>query len=118
MYKDGQIINKQEHIAFANWNNTNGNKFRSESLGDGTYKIVEVVIPEPTVEEKQVQSRAIRNSLLDDSDKYLMPDFPTDDAGRELYIQYRQYLRDYTQSPDWWESQPLKYEDWVLRSEK
>lgn len=118
MYTDGQIINKQEHIAFANWNNTNGNKFRSESLGNGTYKIVEVVISEPTVEEKQKQVRIVRNGLLDDSDKYLMPDFPTDDAGRELYIQYRQYLRDYTQSPDWWESQPLKYEDWVLQSEK
>ena len=118
MYTDGQIINKQEHIAFANWNNTNGNKFRSESRGDGTYKIVEVVIPEPTAEEKQAQTRAIRNSLLVDSDKYLMPDFPTDDVGRELYIQYRQYLRDYTQSPNWWESQPLKYEDWVLQSEK
>lgn len=118
MYTDGQIINKQEHIAFANWNNTNGNKFRSESLGDGTYKIIEVIVPEPTVEEKQAQTRAIRNGLLVDSDKYLMPDFPTDDAGRELYIQYRQYLRDYTQSPDWWGSEPLKYDDWVLQSEK
>ena len=52
MYTDGQIINKQEHIAFANWNNTNGNKFRSESLGNGTYKIVEVIVPEPTEYEK------------------------------------------------------------------
>lgn len=74
--------------------------------------------PEPTVEEKQAYIRSVRNWLLDDSDKYLMPDFPTDDAGRELYIQYRQYLRDYTQSPDWWESEPLKYEDWLLQSEK
>ena len=74
--------------------------------------------PEPTVEEKQEQVRAVRNGLLDDSDKYLMPDFPIDDAGRELYIQYRQYLRDYTQSPDWWESEPLNFEDWVLQSEK
>lgn len=53
MYYDGQIINKQEHIAFANWNNTNGNMFRSESLGNGTYKIVEVVISEPTVEKNK-----------------------------------------------------------------
>lgn len=118
MYYDGQIITKAEYTAFANWNNANGNKFEIEPIDDGTYKITEIVVPEPTVEEKQAQSRAIRNSLLDDSDKYLMPDFPTDDAGRELYIQYRQYLRDYTQSPDWWESQPLKYEDWVLQSEK
>ena len=52
MYKDGQIINKQEHIAFANWNNANGGKFRSESLGNGTYKIVEIVVPEPTIDEQ------------------------------------------------------------------
>ena len=118
MYYDGQIITKAEYTAFANWNNANGDKFDIVPMDDGTYKIVEIVIPEPTVEEKQAKSRAIRNSLLVDSDKYLMPDFPTDDAGRELYIQYRQYLRDYTQSPDWWESQPLKYEDWLLQSEK
>ena len=52
MYKDGQIINKQEHIAFANWNNANGGKFRSESLGNGTYKIVEIVVSEPTINEQ------------------------------------------------------------------
>ena len=118
MYKDAQIITKSEYTAFANWNNANGGKFSIEPLDDGTYKITEIVISEPTVEEKQAQSRAIRNSLLDDSDKYLMPDFPIDDAGRDLYIQYRQYLRDYTQSPDWWESEPLNFEDWVLQSEK
>ena len=63
MYTDGQIINKQEHIAFANWNNTNGNKFRSESLGNGTYKIVEVIVPQPTIEEKNEAIRKTRASL-------------------------------------------------------
>lgn len=63
MYTDGQIINKQEHIAFANWNNTNGNKFRSESLGDGTYKITKIVIPQPTIEEKNEAIRKTRASL-------------------------------------------------------
>lgn len=118
MYKDGQIITKAEYTAFANWNNANGGKFDVEPIGNGEYKIAEVVIPDLTLDEKQANIRSIRNWLLDDSDKYLMPDFPTDDAGRELYIQYRQYLRDYTQSPDWWESEPLKYEDWLLQSEK
>ena len=56
MYKDGQIITKEEHIAFATWNNTNGGKFRSESLGNGTYKIVEIIVPEPT-EREQMQER-------------------------------------------------------------
>lgn len=113
MYKDAQIITKAEYTAFANWNNANGGKFSIESLGDGTYKIVEVVIPEPTVEEKQAQARTIRNSLLSDSDKYLMPDFPIDDAGRELYIQYRQYLRDYTKSDNWWESLPMTFDEYI-----
>lgn len=58
MYYDGQIITKQEHIAFANWANANGGKFRSEPLGDGTYKIVEIVIPEPTEYEK-AQTRIV-----------------------------------------------------------
>ena len=63
MYKDGQIINKQEHIAFANWANANGGKFRSEPLGNGTYKIVEVIIPEPTIEEKNEAIRQARAGL-------------------------------------------------------
>ena len=63
MYTDGQIINKQEHIAFANWANANGGKFRSEPLGNGTYKIVEVIIPEPTIEEKNEAIRQTRASL-------------------------------------------------------
>lgn len=63
MYKDGQIITKEEHIAFANWNNVNGGKFRSESLGNSTYKIVEVLVPEPTIEEKNEAIRQRRASL-------------------------------------------------------
>lgn len=63
MYKDGQIITKEEHIAFANWNNANGGKFRSESLGNGTYKIVEIVVPEPTIEEKNEAVRQTRAKL-------------------------------------------------------
>lgn len=52
MYTDGQIITKAEYTAFANWNNANGNKFCIEPLGDSTYKITEVVVPEPTEYEK------------------------------------------------------------------
>ena len=52
MYYDGQIITKSEYTAFANWNNANGNKFDIEPMGDDTYKITEIVIPEPTEYEK------------------------------------------------------------------
>ena len=68
MYYDGQIINKQEHIAFANWANANGGKFCSESLGDGTYKIVEIVIPEPTEYEKAQTRIAELKQMLANAD--------------------------------------------------
>lgn len=63
MYKDGQIITKEQHIEFANWNNANGGKFRRESLGNGTYKIVEIIVPEPTIEEKNETIRQTRAKL-------------------------------------------------------
>ena len=68
MYKDGQIITKEQHIEFANWANANGGKFRSEALGDGTYKITEIVIPEPTEYEKAQARIAELKKLLADSD--------------------------------------------------
>ena len=63
MYKDGQIITKAEYKAFANWNNANHGKFNIKPLGDGTYKIVEIIVPEPTVEEKNEAIRQTRASL-------------------------------------------------------
>lgn len=63
MYVDGQIITKAEYKAFANWNNANGNKFNIVSNGDGTYTIKEIVIPEPTIEEKNEAIRQTRASL-------------------------------------------------------
>ena len=47
MYYDGQIIQKSEYKAFANWNNANDGKFDIEPIGNGEYKITEIVIPEP-----------------------------------------------------------------------
>lgn len=116
MYYDGQIINKQEHIAFANWVNANGGGFYSESNGDGTYTIHKT--PEESKTEIQYRIREIRDNALEQTDKYMIVDFPISDEDRETMKQYRQYLRDYTQSPNWWGSKPLKYEDWVLQSEK
>lgn len=63
MYTDGQIITKAEHISFANWNNANGGKFYSVSNGNGTYTIHEIVIPEPTIGEKNEAIRQTRASL-------------------------------------------------------
>lgn len=63
MYTEGQIITEEEHIAFANWNNSNGGKFYSESNGDDTYTVREVVVVELTIEEQNEAIRQTRASL-------------------------------------------------------
>lgn len=68
MYKDGQIITKDEHIAFANWNNANGNKYESIPNEDGTYTIKEIIIPEPTAEEKAQARIAELKLMLENAD--------------------------------------------------
>lgn len=98
MYTAGQIIDRKEHIAFANWNNANGGNLISVSLGDGTYRLEEV--PAPTIEELSAQKRAERDSLLVETDKYMLSDFPITDEERKQYKAYRQYLRDLPESTE------------------
>ena len=63
MYYEGQIITTEEHIAFAIWTNSNGGKFYSEPNGDGTYTVREVVVVEPTIEEKNEAIKQTRANL-------------------------------------------------------
>ena len=42
----------------------------------------------------------------------MISDFPVSKDEKADYKAYRQYLRDYTETESWWESEPLKYEEW------
>ena len=64
------------------------------------------------VEQKKAQVRAVRNQYLEQTDKYMITDYPITDDERELYKQYRTYLRDYTLSENWWEHSPKTLEEW------
>ena len=68
--------------------------------------------PEKPTEQKEAEVRAVRNQYLEQTDKYMITDYPVSDDERELYKQYRTYLRDYTLSENWQESNPLKFEEW------
>ena len=68
--------------------------------------------PEPSVEEKEAEVRAVRNQYLEQTDEFMIADYPITEEERELYRQYRTYLRDYTLTDNWWESNPLKFEKW------
>lgn len=86
----------------------NANGLIIEDKGD----YLESVAYIPSVEEKQQIVRAVRNQYLEATDKYMIVDFPISDEEREQYKSYRQYLRDYTNQENWWESEPLTYQKW------
>lgn len=64
------------------------------------------------IEEKKAEVRAVRNQYLADTDKYMIPDFPITEEEREEYKAYRVYLRDYTKTENWYESNPQAFEEW------
>ena len=68
--------------------------------------------PEKPTEQKEAEVRAVRNQYLKQTDEFMIVDYPITDDERELYKQYRTYLRDYTLSENWQESNPLKFKEW------
>ena len=72
-----------------------------------------LTVSDEAIEQRKEQVRAVRNQYLEQTDKYMIADYPISDDERELYKQYREYLRDYTLSENWWESEPQKFDEWV-----
>ena len=72
-----------------------------------------LTVSDEAIEQRKEQVRAVRNQYLKQTDEYMITDYPITDDERELYKQYRTYLRDYTLSENWWESEPHKFEEWV-----
>ena len=69
--------------------------------------------PEKPKEQKEAEVRAVRNQYLEQTDKYMIADYPISDDERELYKQYRAYLRDYPDSSeDWFERDPMSFDEW------
>lgn len=94
MYYDGQIITKAGYTAFANWNNANGHKFYIEPREDGTYKITEIIIPEPTEYEKAQARIAVLKAEIAAVDykqfKYLRGELTSEEWEEvKAYIQAR-----------------------------
>jgi len=84
------------------------------------YNIQRLEIPDPpappepeTVEEAQDRVRGVRNVILASTDCTMLPDYPVNEVQRQSYIQYRQYLRDYTKEENWWERLPLSFDEWA-----
>ena len=83
-----------------------------EDLGGRQYQIVE--LPKPSLDELKLAKRAERDTMLKSTDIYMLSDYPVADAEREQYKQYRKYLRDYTLAENWWQTEPLGFDEWTI----
>ena len=64
------------------------------------------------IEQKKAKVRAVRNQYLEQTDKFMISDYPISDEERELYKQYRTYLRTYPECQDWYKANPKTYDEW------
>lgn len=64
------------------------------------------------IEQRKEQVRAVRNGYLEQTDKFMIVDYPISDEERELYKQYRTYLRTYPECQDWYKANPKTYDEW------
>lgn len=121
MYKAGQIIDRKEHIKFANWNNANGGNLISVSLGDGTYRLEEYKEPEKTIEELKSEKRTERDNLINsilwrveryNQQKQLGIETTDSESEYIAILQYIQYLRDVPEQAGFPSVKLLSFEDW------
>ena len=64
------------------------------------------------IEQKKAEVRSVRNRYLEQTDKFMITDYPITDDERELYKQYRVYLRTYPETTDWYLSNPKTIDEW------
>ena len=71
-----------------------------------------LTVSDEAIEQRKKQVRAVRNQYLEQTDKFMIADYPITDEERELYRQYRTYLRTYPESQDWYKANPKTYDEW------
>ena len=71
-----------------------------------------LTVSDEAIEQYKEQVRAVRNQYLEQTDKFVLADYPITDEERELYKQYRTYLRTYPECIDWYKANPKTYDEW------
>lgn len=106
MFNIGDKLDEANYTQGAIWCNENGCVINPETW------VIEA-LPEPTEEELIVQKRADRDRLLQDSDKRMLPDFPISADEKELWLLYREYLRDITKDHEFPNVDVLNFANWL-----
>lgn len=113
--KDNKIIAINETGEFPLMNYDSLEEDTEHQLSDYIHYDGEFVLTSSAeaIEQKKEDVRAVRNQYLEQTDKYIaLSDFPITDDERELYKQYRVYLRTYPECRDWYKANPKTYDEW------
>ena len=78
-----------KYTELAHWCNAN-----NATIADRGEYYECVAIPEPTLEERSERIRGQRDAKLQETDVYLLSDYPISETERTQVVQYRQQLRD------------------------
>lgn len=102
---------QEEYSQVAEWCNEN-QQYTIED--DGTYyKVIKLPEPTPpTEEERKTQVRIVRDTYLQATDYTQLPDAPFTPEEKAEYVEYREYLRNYTDTPNWWLQNPKTFDEW------
>lgn len=78
------------------------------------YQLVagEYLIASDAQEKEKEIKRAERDTVLQSTDIYMLPDYPISEEEREFYKQYRQYLRDLPASQNFPDVEILSFDKW------
>ena len=72
-----------------------------------------LTVSDEASEQRKEQVRAVRNQYLEQTDKFLLVDYPITSTQKTKYKQYRAYLRDYPDSSeDWFKNEPMSFAEW------
>ena len=72
-----------------------------------------LTVSDEAIEQRKEEVRAVRNQYLEQTDKYMITDYPITSTQKAKYKQYRAYLRDYPDSSeDWFKHEPMSFADW------
>ena len=111
--KDNKIIgvSEQEPVLLDNYEVQEDNEHSVSDYMQINGQFV-LTSSDEVIEQKKDDVRAVRNQYLEQTDKYMIADYPITDDERELYRQYRTYLRTYPECRDWYKANPKTYEEW------
>ena len=112
--KDNKVIAINDSGEFPLMNYESLEEDTEHQLSDYIYCDGQFVltVSDEAIEQRKDQVRSVRNQYLEQTDKYMITDYPITEEERELYKQYREYLRTYPECQDWYKANPKTYDEW------